>query len=161
MSTQDFKEVAQAVQSMATTLGLLLAGMWSYYKFVKGRILAPKLDVELESKVIRSESSFLFAATIRFKNISSVRILPEVYRVDLDGLRVDGGSLIIENLMSTDNLLPASVGRQVYNYIEPGESDLEHICMCGALSICCYIDGNHGEVFKIYNPSNVFRGMLG
>jgi hypothetical protein len=57
ISSEEFKNYAAGLQSIATILALLLGGIWTYRRFIQFRESKPKIDLNLEVTFIRNQDS--------------------------------------------------------------------------------------------------------
>ena len=88
MSLENIKILVDIIQSLATTAGVVIAGIWSFYVFILGRGFAPNVqsDIELKGTVClkRGEAAIV---TITVKNIGKTRILKKKCYVVIEPLR--------------------------------------------------------------------------
>jgi hypothetical protein len=73
MDITDFKELAEGIQAIATTVALIVGGFWTYTLFLKRRqaFPRPKIEHQVVIKKIQSTQYLLFA-TITIINASEV-----------------------------------------------------------------------------------------
>ncbi len=74
--TKPFIDTAAA---LVTASVVVAAGILSYLRFFKGRVLSPKLDLQLNESSIPTDSGFLHTLEIELRNKGSVPVLE--YRV--------------------------------------------------------------------------------
>jgi len=62
-------------QGCVTTIGVLVAGIWSYYVFVRGRNFDPNIKIEINQKsVIEIKGKKATIITAKVKNIGKTRV---------------------------------------------------------------------------------------
>ncbi len=71
MSTDQIVDVANKI---IASLGLIFAGIFAYYKFVKGRIYKFRLEPNVSGEVVQKDGNKYLIATIYLKNIGISRI---------------------------------------------------------------------------------------
>lgn len=65
------RTVAAIAQSAASTVGILIAGVWGYYRFVRGRTFVRRLQTKLSARLV--EESFI-AIDVIVRNVGSVAV---------------------------------------------------------------------------------------
>jgi len=71
MSTAQIVDVANKI---IASLGLILGGIFAYYKFIKGRIYKFRLQPNVLGEVVQKDKNKYLIATIHLKNIGISRI---------------------------------------------------------------------------------------
>lgn len=78
MNLDDLSKWAEIVQSVATTLGIIAAGTWSFFVFVLGRSFAPNIRVQFKlQQVVDFENGKGAVISVTIKNIGKTRVLKE------------------------------------------------------------------------------------
>jgi hypothetical protein len=74
MSGPNWKEVADTTQAFATAGGIVVGGVFAYYKFVKDRIYRPRVDLDIQAGAVElGDGRFLKCAVI-MRNRGATRI---------------------------------------------------------------------------------------
>ena len=156
MDLNQAKAYAEFFQSVVTSVGIIVGGIWVYYKFVKGRLFSPKIELSLSGTVVRADSEqILITFEVILRNIGSVRLLPTSCHLDVRGFSISNGSLDehIIPVPDGDNILPFKSKPQGAYYIDPGE--------CSSRSRHFVVHSNHVAlsviVHAIYNRSATER----
>src|SRR5262249_49411574 len=82
LSLSQTKDFFSILQSGFTILGIVVGGVWAYFKFIKGRLFKPRLALEIEAKFIcdqflttrYSERIKYLLITIQFKNVGLSKV---------------------------------------------------------------------------------------
>lgn len=75
MQLSDLKTWVEIVQGLVTTLGVLVAGIWSFYVFVLGRSFAPNIQIRFDLKqVVDLANGKAAVVSVKIKNIGQTRI---------------------------------------------------------------------------------------
>ena len=117
----DWKDVWDIAAHIGTLIGLLVAGVWGYFNFIRSRTYYPRMELGVTGE-IRSKDGYRFLVPrITLKNIgnSQIRLVQEGsgYKIFFATGKVD-----------SNGELGWSKGEQTYemftdhNWIEPGES---------------------------------------
>lgn len=71
------KTWTEIVTGVVTALALIVGGIWAYYKFIKGRIYRPRLEITIDPEWRTLEEGRVLEVTVAVKNIGSsfVRLL--------------------------------------------------------------------------------------
>ncbi len=71
------KDVMSIVESAATVIGIVVGGVWVYFKFVKDRVYRPRLDVLIHAGVLSIGTTQCLVCRVSVQNIgtSKVRLL--------------------------------------------------------------------------------------
>jgi len=103
-------------QSALTGLGILIGGLFAYYRFAKGRTFAARLELTISGVVLRQSGQTYFKVTANAKNsgLSRVRIDHEVGKT----------GLIVQTLRAGGawSLYAAALPFQEQDNLEPGQS---------------------------------------
>ena len=65
MNLGDFKTITEAVQYVTITAGILIGGFWAYYRYIKGRLFALRINVDLTHQIINAGKSHVLVALAR------------------------------------------------------------------------------------------------
>jgi len=68
------EQLLRILQSISTIAAILIGGLWTYYKFVRGRTLIRKLESKLSCSVFQLEDDTVISVEADIKNIGNVRI---------------------------------------------------------------------------------------
>lgn len=71
-------------KDLLTILGIVVGGLWAYFKFFKGRTFKPRLELKVSGKIITFGNVQSLAVLMEIKNIG----LSQVY-LDRDLIRLD------------------------------------------------------------------------
>ena len=74
MVLTDLTTTAEVVSSAVTTTAVIVAGVWTYFKFIKGRGFRPHLDVATSALWVSDGETFDLEVTLRLKNIGSSKV---------------------------------------------------------------------------------------
>jgi hypothetical protein len=127
MDMKDFESYSSSFESIATGVGIVVGGIWAYFKFIKGRLLSPKIELGLAEKIIETTEGKIFVSLeVSLKNIGSIRLSPMSCCLNVMGLFVSDGQMCEEKLspLGAENILPFRTGAVPTGlyYIDPGES---------------------------------------
>jgi hypothetical protein len=53
---------AKTFQGVVTGAGIIIGGIWAYYRFIRGRLFTPKIELALSEKVIRTDQDKILVA---------------------------------------------------------------------------------------------------
>ena len=106
MCLEDFKTISEIFNNIVLGISIVIGGIWGYFKFVKGRLFAPKIDLSLDFQITEiSDENYYAIMNLKVKNIGNIRIIPSGYKIDLYGVKLDDSELIFEEIASHDILL--------------------------------------------------------
>lgn len=121
---QDMKAVSEIINNIVIIIGAVVGGIWAYYKFVKGRLFVPKIDLGLSHKIILDdEKQIALFVEISIKNIGTSRILPQMCYVNITGIKIDEKGITEQDIISEH--LKTSLKPDRLWYIEPDEIDFK------------------------------------
>ncbi len=69
-----FKDVVQIFSNVVTALATILAGVWAYYRFVKGRVFEPRLTLTAKAHRLRIRTSEYVLSTVELSNVGLSKI---------------------------------------------------------------------------------------
>jgi len=113
------KDFVQIFSSFVTALATILAGVWAYYRFVKGRVFTPRLTLDVKARRVCIQGVAYLLSTLEVSNVGLSRI-----NIESADLRVcslvgnagsDGASIPRRVSLGTFNVLLA------HSWIESGE----------------------------------------
>ena len=88
----DLVKIANVVESFATSVAIIVGGVWAYFKFIQGRVFKPKIEVAINGcSYIREEKMHLLHTELSVNNLGLSRVN---FDRDSSAMRV---SRIIEN----------------------------------------------------------------
>jgi len=64
-----FQAVIGNIKTIAETLGLVIGGLWAYYKFFKGRTFRPRLELTLGGRAWQAKHVTHVTASVQIKNV--------------------------------------------------------------------------------------------
>jgi hypothetical protein len=70
------KEYLDIAQSLTSMSALSVGGAWAYYRFIKGRLFSPKIELSMEHVIVKSLDSkhHIVFCEICLKNMGSVQL---------------------------------------------------------------------------------------
>jgi hypothetical protein len=74
-SAQDLSDLLSAAESAATIVALVVGGVWAYFKFIKGRVYRPRLQVTIETDTLLLKDQAYLVCSLSLKNIGSSKIM--------------------------------------------------------------------------------------
>jgi hypothetical protein len=74
MELSDLKTTAEVLSSAVTTTAVIVAGVWTYFKFIKGRGFRPHVDMAMSALWVSDGETFDLVVTLRLKNIGSSKV---------------------------------------------------------------------------------------
>ena len=85
---ESFLEVGQRG---ATTLALVLGGLWAYYKYIRGRVFSHRLELTIEGRLLEREAVATLSLEVRVKNVGLARFVIDQERTLLRAVVVHDG----------------------------------------------------------------------
>jgi hypothetical protein len=116
-----FKTWTDAIGTIITSLAVIVGGIWAYFKFAKGRILRPKLAIEISGQWLKINRKQWLQVRIRVENIGASKVI----------LRQEGTGLEVKVLAASQPSPPDYAewkSADMYEvldsheWIEPGET---------------------------------------
>ena len=49
--SETFKNVSDALKSVGEFIGIGVAGVWTYYRFIRGRVFSPRLEISVSGRI--------------------------------------------------------------------------------------------------------------
>ena len=78
---------ADAVASLAQASAIVLGGLWAYFKFIRGRTFAHRLEVAVEASRIANAARPAIKVTASLKNVGLTKLPLRVARVTVFAIR--------------------------------------------------------------------------
>jgi hypothetical protein len=76
MPLDDLKKWVEIIQGAITSIGILVAGIWSFFVFVLGRSFAPNIKINFElKKVINMVDGKAAIISVGIKNVGKTKVL--------------------------------------------------------------------------------------
>jgi hypothetical protein len=114
MSPESIKTLVDIVSGITTTLATVFAGVWGYYRFIKGRLLKPRITLTLDARCVRVGSTQFVACRTEIVNVGLVK-------VDIVAAHLRISSLTSE----PEKLSPVTRKLSLQaSWVEPGGSDI-------------------------------------
>lgn len=67
--TIDWDRTFSNLEKLATISGIIVGGLWAYFKFFRGRVFVPRLDTELSATLSQRAQGDLIIARLKLKNV--------------------------------------------------------------------------------------------
>ena len=74
MPLEDVKTVADIGQALVTTVGFVIAGIWTYFRFIKGREFRPHVEITVDADWLGEAGELGLRLRIELKNIGSAKV---------------------------------------------------------------------------------------
>ncbi|WP_066364315.1 hypothetical protein [Herbidospora mongoliensis] len=86
----DAPTVVETAQTVTTTVAVLIGGGWAYFKFVRGRVFAPRAELTARASLFTGPEGTLVVGTVTLTNRGITRV-----RLEPDGkvVRVHAGTI--------------------------------------------------------------------
>jgi hypothetical protein len=125
MSCEEFNHLAGGISSIATTLALIVGGIWTYRRFVRTREAYPKIEFTVDLAFVRKQGGFwVVEAIANMENKGLVRHSIRKFTFDLrymlpsDAVEVSAPFLaVVPHKASEGSWLPPDWN---FTFIEPG-----------------------------------------
>ena len=115
------------IKDLTIIASILIGGIWTYYKFIRGRLFSVRMEVRLLHSLLPTQLTHeILTIELVVENIGATRIRPKKYLVQIHGLTIENGNLKKEQVMNETDLLPSPSPSPKFLgfwYIEPGEKD--------------------------------------
>jgi len=117
------------LEKVITSVGFVVGGVWAYIKFFRGRTFRPRLELQINGKIIRADLAEWLKVSVHLKNVglSDVRLKREVTYVDVFLL----GACVPAKEVYDAIWEPASTFLvfQEHGWIEPGETITDELLL--------------------------------
>ena len=128
-SPADWGKASEILRNLAMVAGFIVGGIWTYYLFIKGRVLKPRLEPKVYGEIVTINTKKYVRASAELKNVGSsevkftkeaLNLLPFAERAHPAVSPEDAAKY---KLLATDweTLLPLGVFAR-HAWIEPGET---------------------------------------
>lgn len=125
----DWGKTTELLRNIAMIAGFIVGGVWTYYLFIKGRVLKPRLEPKVYGEIITINTKKYVRASAELKNVGSsevkftkeaLNLVPFAERAHPAVSPEDAAKY---KLLATDweSLLPLGVFAR-HAWIEPGET---------------------------------------
>lgn len=126
---RDISLVINDLQKLFTIVALVIGGIWAYFNFFKGRTYRPRLELQIDGRVMCKEETSYVAVRVRMKNVGLTKF--EMQR-ESSGLKVSSYETLtdLEYALSPRAEPQGGVFSmfQFHQWIEPGETiEDEHL----------------------------------
>ncbi len=74
MPLGDVKLIADVAQALVTTVGLIMAGVWTYVKFIKGREFRPHVEITVTGDWLGEAGELGLRLRVQLKNIGTAKV---------------------------------------------------------------------------------------
>lgn len=135
MTPDELKTWVEIVQGIVTCVGILAAGIWSFFTFVLGRSFAPNIQIQFDLKQIISLMDGRAAVvTVRIKNIGRAKVRKLSCHIASTDVVVSTRSAALPLLSRLDTPLDYSQAEvnvyrilETHSFLEPGEETNEDV----------------------------------
>ena len=69
-----WEQLSSTAEHLATIAAILLGGIWSYFKFVKGRIFHPRLEPNVAGRILHANNRTYLLAQLKLKNPGASKV---------------------------------------------------------------------------------------
>jgi hypothetical protein len=123
------EKITGAIEHIVTIAALVVGGTWTYYRFIKGRVLISRLELGVSGEVIQLHNATYLRVSVTLENVGSSKVEITQKGVGLDvfaeGSRPavsaeDAQEYKVRNV-SWNRLLPFVI-LEKHAWIEPGET---------------------------------------
>jgi hypothetical protein len=133
MQLDDVKTCVEIVQGIMTSMGILAAGIWSFYTFVLGRSFAPNVQISFEMKqVVNLASAKGAVVSVTIRNVGKTKVRKKNCWIAATPISTDIPRL--PALSRIDDALEFGLGKaKVYpiftehTWLEPGEEAMDEV----------------------------------
>ncbi len=114
----------EVVSASVTVLAALAAGVWAYFKFLKGRTYRPRLEVMLQGQWLRADERALLVISASVKNIGLSKVSLRQYGTGLKVRRLTDTQPVPPDVMSWEEVTstPTYEILRDHEWFEPGET---------------------------------------
>jgi hypothetical protein len=133
VTPDDIKTWVEIVQGIATTVGIVAAGIWSFFTFVLGRSFAPNMQITFELKqVVDLKQRQAAIVLVKIKNIGKTRVRKKRCYIATALVADSGSGSDIPELTRLDESLDFSTARvyrifDAHATLEPDEGASEDV----------------------------------
>jgi hypothetical protein len=126
MTLEQYRIVSEIAYNVVVSFGLLGGGIWTYFRYVKGRLREPRGEISRSHQVIPlPDGRRLVAFEFQCKNVGDARIDAKSVQVECEGIRVVESSTETELISGPKDLLRFSTEETPGGYyVDPGETTI-------------------------------------
>jgi hypothetical protein len=125
----DWGKTSELISNLAMVAALIIGGIWTYYLFIKGRVLKPRLEPKVYGEIVTINTKKYLRASAELKNVGSSEVKFTKQALNLVPFAERAHPVVsLEDathykLIATDweALLPLGVFAR-HAWIEPGET---------------------------------------
>lgn len=129
MKLTDWQLLSEIARNAVLAGGVLIGSIWTYYKFVKGRLFSPKitLGIKVALNPIGGEET-LVGCEVSLRNIGAIQLRPSKCTVSVNGHSISEGIVSETTVQQTQDVLAFSPADSAGEYyIDPGESSFRSV----------------------------------
>jgi hypothetical protein len=123
MGLKEALVIVDITQKALASLALLVAGLWAYFKYFRGRTYRDRIEAEISGVTLQEGQIDYLVITVRVKNVGLSRV---PIQQKGSGLRVFTGKLVFPDSKIAQELEWSSVAvisiLEGHAWVEPGES---------------------------------------
>lgn len=120
---QEIQSIVELTNGIVVSVGILVGGIWAFYRVLRERAFASKLALDLKHQLIKQTKTYaVVAIEVALDNIGTIRILPNECNVKVAWVHFRDGKVEKEELVLSEKLAKQSKTDKLW-YIEPGEKD--------------------------------------
>ena len=84
---------ADAVAALTQALAILLGGLWAYFKFVRGRTFAHRLELGIDASTVATAQGTGLKVTATVKNVGLTKLTLRLATLSLSTMRTTGAEI--------------------------------------------------------------------
>ena len=133
MTPDDLKTWVEIIQGMVTTVGIIAAGIWSFFTFVLGRSFAPNMQITFELKqVVDLKERKAAIVSVKIRNIGRTRVRKKRCYIATASVTDSSDASDIPEFSRLDESLEFSVAKvyrvfDAHTTLEPDEGAIEDV----------------------------------
>ncbi|MBE9070564.1 hypothetical protein IQ260_28380 [Leptolyngbya cf. ectocarpi LEGE 11479] len=121
------KELIDTISTIFSLFGFLIGGTLAYIRFFKGRVLKPKLDIEVQSSCIPSKTKNLHWIDISIANTGNVAVWEDGLWIYWIAHSLDRNSMdVLDNRADMSDRIIQSPYKNGSSLVDVGETTFEH-----------------------------------
>lgn len=117
----DYKEGIGALQNLLTMVAILLGGAWAYFKFIKGRVFATRLEPHIEGRIVRTADGQFAILTVSIENVGLSRVTLNGEQSTIEVFAYPAENYMPEFHDALLDSLGVTLAVTAHEWIEPGE----------------------------------------
>jgi hypothetical protein len=125
---ENSERITGTAEHVVTVAALVVGGIWTYYRFIKGRVLISRLELGVSGEIISLDNANYLRISVELKNVGSSKVeIQEGVGLDIFAERprpivqADDAQKYKVRSVNWDSLWPFDI-LQKHAWIEPGES---------------------------------------